>query len=219
MLNIEAFSGGYDKNYSYLIWCTETAEAALVDPATDPGPIQKIIAEQRLQLDKILITHTHPDHLASYSQWLEQFPSIGIYGTVPTDKPTGHYKQLADKATILVGNQVLQMLHTPGHYPDCVCWYVPSNQAIFTGDTIFIGRPGRVIGAHSDIRQLFESIYERIFALPESTRVYPGHDYGTSSTATLAELRATYPFFACKNMDEFVSRMAAYEESRKIILQ
>ncbi len=219
MLNIRAFSGGYDKNFSYLTWCHETGMAALIDPATDPSLILNALAGQRLHLEQILLTHTHADHLASYPQWLEQFPSIRTYGTVPINRPSGHYEQLDDKATIMVGNQVLQMLHTPGHYPDCVCWYTERDRAIFTGDTIFIGRPGRVIGALSDVSQLYRSIYKRIFLLPSSTRVYPGHDYGIKTTATLAELQAAYPFFACKDEHEFVKRMVAYEGSRKTILQ
>lgn len=219
MLKIKAYSGGYDKNFSYLIWCNETNQAALVDPATDPLPIISTLTEQRLTLDKILITHTHPDHMAYHSQWLQRFPTICSYGTMPVNRPSGRYEPLPDKSAVPVGDQVVRVIHTPGHFPDCVCWYAEGAGAIFTGDTIFIGRPGRVVGALSDISLLYTSVYERIYALPVSTRVYPGHDYGADSTATLAELRAAYPFFACQSEAEFIRQMAIYEESRKEILQ
>ncbi len=214
MLKIEAFSGGFDKNFSYLIWCDESHLAAVVDPATDPAPLIQTLTRYQLQLDKMVLTHTHADHTASHVSWLQQFPGIRTYGSAPVNGLAGPYEQLADKAVLQIGIQLVQMLHTPGHFPDCVCWYAADAGAIFTGDTIFVGRPGRVIGALSDISQLYHSIYQRILPLPEATRVYPGHDYGPKPTATLAELQAKYPFFACRNEVEFRQLMTAYEEIR-----
>ena len=61
-MNIESFQGGYDKNFSYLIWCEKTKLAAIIDPAVDSIKILEKINQLNLTLIKILITHTHHDH-------------------------------------------------------------------------------------------------------------------------------------------------------------
>ena len=74
-----------------------------------------------------------------------------------------------------IGNLKIKAIFTPGHYFDSICYLVEN--ILFTGDTLFVGRTGRTISAGSDINNLYDSIYNKIFKLPGDTYIYPGHDY------------------------------------------
>jgi glyoxylase-like metal-dependent hydrolase (beta-lactamase superfamily II) len=107
------------------------------------------------------------------------------------------------------------MIATPGHSPDSVCWYDQEEGTLFTGDTVFIGRTGRTVDPLSDVHSLYRSVYEHILTLPKDTMLYPGHNYGRSSSLPLGELEKTSEFFCCTNADQFVQVMAEYEATRQ----
>ena len=75
---INSFQGGFDKNLSYLVWCGKTKLAAIVDPSVEINPIIEAINQHNLILDKILITHTHHDHIAYLDDYLYLYPNIQI---------------------------------------------------------------------------------------------------------------------------------------------
>jgi len=215
MVEIATFEGGYDKNFTYLVWCPTTGAAALVDAATPPGPVEEIMAREGLHLTGLLLTHSHADHLIYLENWLEKAPDVKVVGSrnlVVGAWP--NYRGLPDRGELAVGDSRMVLLDTPGHYPDCVCWYEPESQALFTGDTVFVGRTGRTINPLSDIGDLYRSV-GRLLALPPETVVYPGHNYGPTPTATLGELQARCNFFQCENEAAFRRVMVQYERDRK----
>lgn len=216
MLKIETFEGGFDRNFDYLIYCPLTSRAALVDAGTPPHPIRHSIYSRELVLEKMLLTHTHSDHVANLTEWVNQYPGIQVMGhREPVWPALPNYVGLKDGTKVEIGNSRLLMIATPGHYPDSVCWYDKQAGALFTGDTVFIGRTGRTVGPLSDVHLLYRSVYERILTLPRDTAIYPGHNYGTSRSLPLGELEKTSEFFCCQNLGQFVQVMAEYEATRR----
>ena len=113
---------------------------------------------------------------------------------------------------VTVGQLSLEVLHTPGHYPDSVCYLL--DEILFTGDTLFVGRTGRTVSSGSDTRQLYRSVYDKILDLPKNTIIYPGHDYGPKMTISIDENIAISPLLKAEDEDDFVQRMAEYEDER-----
>lgn len=215
-MKITVFEGGYDRNFGYLIWCAGTHSAALIDAATEVAPIQAAIQEQGLNLAYLLLTHTHGDHLAYLTDWVALYPQLEVVGHArPVRGGLSNYRGLPDDAEVNLGSCRINLLATPGHYPDCVCWYYEAGGILFTGDTVFIGRTGRTIGPLSSTPQLYQSVYTRVLPLPPATVIYPGHNYGPAPTATLAELQATSDFFRCATEAQFREVMARYERERR----
>lgn len=76
----KVFQGGYDKNLCYLLWCEESLRAAIIDPAVEPLEIFEYIENNDLFLEKILITHTHHDHIAFLDDFIFKFPNLKVFG-------------------------------------------------------------------------------------------------------------------------------------------
>ena len=83
--------------------------------------------------------------------------------------------------------ELITAIHTPGHFPDSICFWNKKGSCVFTGDTMFVGRTGRTIGAKSNISNLYTSIYDKLLKLPPQTIIYSGHHYGFKKSITLSE--------------------------------
>ena len=79
-MKIKSFQGGFDNNLSHLIWCEITKKAGIVDTSVNTTSINKFIKKYELILEKVLITHTHPDHIYFLDDILNKFPHIQVYG-------------------------------------------------------------------------------------------------------------------------------------------
>ena len=90
------------------------------------------------------------------------------------------------------GSHSLEVIHTPGHTPGGMCLY--TNGYVFTGDTLFVGGIGRTDLPGGSMSQLFQSIKNKLFTLPEDTLVFPGHNYGTSPQSTIGREKQYNPF-------------------------
>jgi glyoxylase-like metal-dependent hydrolase (beta-lactamase superfamily II) len=107
---------------------------------------------------------------------------LGCTGTPPADQT------VTDGEIISAGQEVaLKVIHTPGHTPGCICLYTPGH--VFTGDTLFVGGVGRTDLPGGSWNLMSKSIQERILTLPGDTVVWPGHDYGESTSSTVAHER------------------------------
>jgi len=214
-MKTRSFEGGYDKNLCYLIWCEETKIAAIIDPSVSIDAIIKYIDDHQLILNKIIITHTHHDHIRYLDDFTSLFPEIDIYASENASLP--HSKKLIGlkhNDTISIGNNLMVALFTPGHYKDSMCYWVEDEDMIFTGDTVFVGRTGRTISSGSDISDLYHSVYKIILQLPLNTAIHPGHHYGLSTTITIQDNIALSQFFTCKTLDEFILTMKNFEDNR-----
>lgn len=190
---------------SYLILNEATQDAALVDPGfTDSDDLWSAIPTDEVRIRFVLNTHGHFDHVAGNGLLRLPDAQLGIH---PDDRalllagggadafglPTAPSPQpdldLVEGLTLHLGTTELTVLHTPGHTPGSVCLYVPSEQALLTGDTLFRGGVGRTDLPGGSAQALQRSL-GRILELPESTNVYPGHGAAT----TLQAERATNPW-------------------------
>ena len=125
-----------------------------------------------------------------------------------------YIKPVKQNDIVTVGQLTVEILYTPGHYDDSICYYLDG--VLFTGDTLFVGRTGRTISKGSDIKKLYKSVYDTILDLPKSTMIYPGHDYGPKMSITIKENITISPLLRAEDEDDFIKRMAQYEATRSI---
>jgi len=215
-MQVKSFLGGFDKNLSYLIWCEETRLASIIDPAVEPMLIFEFLESKNLILEKILITHTHHDHIRYLHDFMDQHPLLNIYCYAkPVNNFKNQYIGLEHNQVISIGKSLITALYTPGHFSDSICYWDKQNEIIFTGDTVFIGRTGRTVSQGSDINDLYSSIYNIILKLPHETIIYPGHHYGFSKYETLSFNVKNSNFFQCNSKNEFIEVMAHFEKNRE----
>ena len=215
-MKIKYFIGGYDNNLCYLLWCNESKQAAIIDPAVEINPIIEFINKNNLILDKILITHSHHDHIKYINSYIENFPDISIVGNPKSKNDYGsdRFISVNDNTTIKIGELKILSIHTPGHYFDSICYLVEN--VLFTGDTLFVGRTGRTISNGSNIDDLYESVYNKLLRLPDDTYIYPGHDYGEVPSITIKENKKISDLLQAKNKEDFINKMIHYEKKREI---
>ena len=212
--SVRSFKGGYDDNLTYLVSCMLTGNQFLVDAAIPLKQLKPFV--NRRGLIALFITHTHGDHIAYIDEYVDAFPNlVSMVYKESEDKVKCHYiKPVKQGDIVTVGQLSLEVYHTPGHYPDSVCYLL--DDILFTGDTLFVGRTGRTISKGSDTRTLYRSVYDTIMELPDQTIIYPGHDYGPKMTITLKDNIAISPLLQAEDEDDFVQRMADYEADRTI---
>ena len=214
-MKIKSFQGGYDKNFSYLIWCEKTKIAAIVDPAVNPIPIIEYIQNKKLKLQKIFITHTHFDHYKFLSDFLFYYPNIQICCHEKSESlfKKSNVKALVNNEVVTLGEILLICLHTPGHFHDSICYWDKKRKFLFTGDTMFVGRTGRTISDTSNINDLYKSIYSIILELPHETMIYPGHHYGYKKVISIKKNILISKFFQCNSIDDFKKVMRNFESN------
>jgi glyoxylase-like metal-dependent hydrolase (beta-lactamase superfamily II) len=106
---------------------------------------------------------------------------------------------------IAVGAQRIRLLHTPGHTPGSQCFLV--GDSLISGDTLFIGGCGRVDLPGSDPAQMYDSLVNKLRALPDDTVLYPGHDYAERPTSTIGQEKQRNPYMRFKRLEDFLGMM------------
>ena len=210
--SIRTFRGGYDNNFTYLVSCMQTGTQFLIDAAISLKRIKPYI---RKQIDAILITHSHGDHTAYLDETLNEYPEAKYIGYkyLVHKSSKYHLLPLDDRSRILLGKINIEAIHTPGHFPDSLCYKMEN--IIFTGDTLFVGRTGRTISTKANTMDLYYSVYDKILSLPGNTLIYPGHDYGEKPTISLENNIKISPLLQAESEKDFIDRMADYEANRK----
>ena len=209
--SIRPFLGGYDKNFTYLITCNQTRSNVIVDASL---PINQILPFISNPPTALLITHTHSDHISYINDYITIFPDLMIFGHSESASifETNNFKVIKHRQNFKIGRLLFTAIHTPGHYFDSICYLL--KPALFTGDTLFIGRTGRVKSKKSDIRELYNSIYKKLLVLSNELRIYPGHDYGKHPSLKIKDNISISPLLRAKNLQDFIERMKEYEFNR-----
>lgn len=199
----------YVQNCSILM-CTETKQAAVVDPG---GDLDKIVAQVKAMgatLSKILLTHGHLDHCAGAdtlrqqqgvniegphkadSFWIDQLPmqsqmmGFGEANAFESDR------WLDDNDTVTIGNVTLEVIFCPGHTPGHVVFYSKADRLAVVGDVLFQGSIGRTDFPMSDHQSLIDAITQKLWPLGDDITFIPGH----GPTSTFGQERKTNPFVA-----------------------
>lgn len=202
---------GYDNNFSYFVGDIESRHVAVVDPG-DVGHLVSELDSENLTPLMVLLTHSHADHTSGVDEMMKRF-GIPVYmhkNAQDRVEVPGNMVVLIDDGDIVkVGGLQLEVLHTPGHIDDAVCFYVPKEQdengipRLITGDTLFVEACGRADLENSNVEHLYESL-QRIKKFPDETKIYPGHDYGSKLVSNLAWEKENNKFLRCETLEEFI---------------
>lgn len=196
----------------YILWDEETHDAVVVDPGmmrdAEREMVTKFIKGQELNVKHILLTHLHIDHITG-ARWLADQTGADVCGSaldaqlgreLPEQVAQFHInietqpleldRNLADGDTIPLGDEMIQVLHVPGHSPGGLAFYLSQSGLLISGDTIFNGSVGRTDLMGGDMAQLINSIHEKILTLPDETVIASGH----GPTTTIADEKRCNPF-------------------------
>lgn len=191
-LKIETFVSGHLFTNTYLVFDERTKQGVLVDPAEHSDAVTRCIASNNLNMAGIINTHGHCDHIMGdpyydlpvYIHKADRIcltdSSRSLLFTV-SDKalaPVKEVKLLEEGDIFKLGEEELQIIHTPGHSPGGIS--IKYNGILFSGDTLFFEGVGRTDLPGGDHNALVRSITEKLFVLPDETRVFPGHGAPTT---------------------------------------
>ena len=185
----------------------QTREAIVVDPGDEIAEIRKILARHQLNVKAIVITHAHIDHIGGAAK-LKAVTGAPVYMNENDQPLYDHLDQQAawigveppertaidvaaregDRLTI--GATDFEILHTPGHSQGSISLWIPGENKLIAGDTLFRDSIGRTDLPGGDSRQILRSIADKLLVLPDEAVVVPGH----GSSTTIARERAMNPF-------------------------
>ncbi len=209
--------------FNYLIGDRTTGEALVVDPAYGPGELVDTLEADGMRLVGVLATHYHADHvggdlmgyeIAGVTALLERV-SVPIHVQRAEARWVMRSAGVADSDlvshdsgdVVSVGEIEVQLIHTPGHTPGSQCFLVDGR--LVAGDTLFLNSCGRTDLPGSDPAAMYDSLFNRLAVLPDTTVVYPGHLYSEDSSATLAETKRWNPVLAPRSAAEWLRAFGA----------
>jgi len=208
---------GQMANFMYLLGDPESREAYVVDPAWDVESLIDVAREDGYEVRGALVTHYHPDHVGGdlFGLSVEGLVRLLEEVAVPVyvnkheadglRKVTGvsdsDLRKVDDGDTVQLGERELQFLHTPGHTPGSQCFLI--GDRLVAGDTLFVRSCGRVDLPGGDPDALYHTLTGKLAKLPQSTVLYPGHNYGPSETSTIGEELEHNLFLRVRSLDDW----------------
>lgn len=198
---------GHMAVFAYLIGDPITGDGLVIDPADNVEEIITEAKKNKLRINYIVNTHGHVDHIGGNAEMkkhtgakiivheedafmLTSTPAmmLKIFGAKQSP-PADILVQ--DGNTIDTGNVSLKVIHTPGHSPGGMSLFTPG--FVFTGDTLFVEAVGRTDLPGGSWQIMYKSIQDKLFTLPDETRVMPGHNYGRTPTSTIGHEKIYNP--------------------------
>ncbi len=194
--------------YTYLLADEETREAVIIDPVLEQVDRDaQLIQELGLRLVYALDTHVHADHVTGSGSLANRLGSKVVLG----ERSGVGYADLLvkDGDRVPFGRHHLEVRETPGHTDGCLTFVTDDRRMAFTGDALLIRGCGRTDFQQGNSRALYASVHEKIFSLPDTTLIYPGHDYKGRTCSSVGEEKRFNPRLGeGKGLDEFVEIMA-----------
>lgn len=176
-----------------LLWCVDTGRAVVVDPGGEIERLLRAIDQERVDVERLLITHPHPDHSGAAAGLADRLkvPIEGphrrdealLQGMCKLGRDLGFFecspfepdRWLEDRDEIVVGHQTLLALHCPGHTAGHMAYFSPEARIAFVGDILFRDRVGATAGPFEHL-ELLRSIRRKLFPLGDDVLFVPGHD-------------------------------------------
>jgi len=170
--------------FTYLIGCEETSQAVMIDTVeSQVESYLKVLTDLKLKLVYTLETHVHADHVTGADALRKK---VGSKSVVHRDSGAMCGDLLVtDGIHLKVGSIDIEVRYTPGHTNGCVSYYI--GDRIFTGDALLIGGCGRTDFQMGSASQLYDSIHQKIFSLPDETLIFPGHDYNGNTVSSVGK--------------------------------
>ena len=192
-------------NYSYTIVDEENGKAVLIDPAWERNKIVEFLQINGLDLEAILLTHSHYDHVNLVND-LTYIYQCNVYISKIESEFFGYRSPnlnlLNDLDIITVGNIHILAILTPGHTVGSMCYL--TNHTLFTGDTIFNEGCGMCFGQGADPKSMFQTIQRLKSEIPDSVMVYAGHCFGREVGELFGFLKQNNVYFLIENEKEFI---------------
>ncbi len=197
MVILEVFCSGPAFTNCVLLACPKTHKGAIIDaPFGASRQLLQRVEELKISIAMLLITHSHWDHIAEMALLKQTFPDVPIYihrADEPNLRTPGvdglpmicevkgvlPDHRVSDGQKLQLGELLIEVIHTPGHSPGSVCFFLPQEKILISGDTLFKGTIGNINFPTSNPNQMWLSL-ERLAKLPSDTRVIPGHGEETT---------------------------------------
>ena len=207
-LEVRGVVVGLFRENCWIVGSRRRGEACVIDPGDEPGEILALARDMGVRITRIVASHAHLDHImavrpmveATGAPFLLHQSDLGIAQHLPESARLWLGQEVPPPPTpdafpidgqdIEVAGVTMRVLHTPGHTPGSLCLYAAEAGLLFSGDTLFRESIGRTDLPGGDTQSILRSIAERLFSLPDATRVLPGHMQET----TIAHERAHNPF-------------------------
>jgi sulfur dioxygenase len=190
--------------YTYLVADPVSGQAAFIDPVLEQTERDlALLKELGLTLTHVLETHVHADHVTAAGQLRERTGCTVVASTKGASCVDLHVRH---GDLVRVGGLAFWVLATPGHTDDSVSYLL--GDRVFTGDALLVRGTGRADFQNGDAGQLYDSITQILFVLPDELQVYPGHDYNGRTVTTIGEEKRFNPRLAGKERAAFIQLMA-----------
>ena len=175
----------FGDNYTYLVICDATQEAAIID-APEFEPVVARVEASGARVTKILSTHHHPDHSAANPQLAKHY-GAPVYGHVSDSERLPGFSQGVDEGdTVDVGQETARVFFIPSHTMGHVAYVFDNARALFSGDMLFAGGCGRLF--EGDAQMMYDALCVKLAALPDDMRVFCGHEYTESNLVFAASV-------------------------------
>ncbi len=202
---IDQFELGLMENFIYFVGDAKTREVMVVDPAWEVDTILKRAEAKDLEIRGVLVSHYHMDHTNGIEELLRT-KDVPVY-VHKRDVPYLGFKNanlhpIESAHEVKCGNITIRAIHTPGHTPGSQCFNVQDN--LVAGDTLFINACGRCDLPGGNAEEMYFSLTKRLGSLPDSTVLYPGHNYAAVPKSTLGAERKQNPYLLCESLRTFL---------------
>lgn len=165
-------------NYTYLLICEATGEAAVID-APEADPVLRRIDATGARVAQVLSTHHHPDHCAANPVLAQRFGAPVVGHVSDADRLPGFTRGVEEGDVVRVGREEARVLHVPAHTRGHVAYVFDSARAAFTGDTLFAGGCGRLFEGTAEM--MFAALHDKLGQLGDDVRIFCGHEYTESN--------------------------------------
>lgn len=201
-MNIKSFIFNMFGVNTYLMWDDASREVAIIDPGmitpAEKCLIDSFIQENNLTPKYLINTHFHIDHTFGIDHIKTKYnlPVMGnvedeflsenidsqarLFGLPAISQSIKIEQHINDGDTITIGNELIKLIHVPGHSPGSIVIYAPQSGFIISGDVLFKNSIGRTDLAKGNYQQLISGITKKLLSLPKETIVYPGHGLSTT---------------------------------------
>lgn len=207
------------ENFIYMIGSRRTRECFVVDPAWDTNTLIDLADRDGMKIRGSLVTHYHPDHCGGgfhgfsvpggaaelagradapiHVQRIEAPGLIKVTGASESDLVR---HDSGDK--VQLGDVTITLVHTPGHTPGGQCFFVENR--LVSGDTLFVGGCGRVDLPGGSPEEMYDTLTKRLLVFPDDVVLYPGHDYGRTSSSSLGQERQTNTYLRMRSFADWL---------------